>query len=474
MKKAILMGLPIMSICLILSCGKDDGPTPDPEPQEVEITSFSPTSGTVGTEVTINGKNFSSAKEENNVTFGSFKAPVVEASPTKLVVQVPTNAVTGKITVTVGSSSATSTTNFEVLVSSGPPTVTNFEPKFGVPGTEVIIYGENFSTQANAITVTFGDADAIPTNVVNGQITLKVPEGATTGSLSIVTMGAPTVTTADDFTVYVPSSMTMTPDAGYVEEPAFEIGEEISLFFNADVPSGISEFLVHKIINGGEPALLGDITFYHGYVTLNNIQLLPEVEEAIGNEVEIIFSLKGEADIDYATASFSYTVAEQGQGGYGGKYPTFSIIANVKLGSQGNMEYGSYYNSSANAVYSNPGGLTDSEQQLVDITFGTSETYPNLISPDERANYGLNNPLGDNAAKTWLIFNGPASNFNEITSYDVGAAYVTEYWHQGVSIEENMLYKFQNASGEKGVIKVNSITGDGDNKVVHFDIIVQD
>ncbi|KAB7530640.1 hypothetical protein F8C76_03840 [Flagellimonas olearia] len=198
MKKAILMGLPIMSICLILSCGKDDGPTPDPEPQEVEIASFSPTSGTVGTEVTINGKNFSSTKEENNVTFGSFKAPVVEASPTKLVVQVPTNAVTGKITVTVGSSSATSATNFEVLIFPGSLSIDDFQPKEGDFGTIVFIDGSNFSAVLSENTVKFGDVQAEVTDATTSKLTVKVPSGANTNLIS-VTVADHTTETAEYF-----------------------------------------------------------------------------------------------------------------------------------------------------------------------------------------------------------------------------------------------------------------------------------
>ncbi|RYC51264.1 IPT/TIG domain-containing protein [Flagellimonas olearia] len=198
MKKAILASIFILALLLYISCDKDDDPTPDPEPQEVEITSFSPTSGTVGTEVTINGKNFSSAKEENNVTFGSFKAPVVEASPIKLVVQVPTNAVTGKITITVGSSSATSATNFEVLETAEPVSITGFAPKNGDFETIVTIDGSNFSETLAENIVKFGEIQAEVTGATTSKLNVKVPNGANTTLIS-VTVGENTAETQEYF-----------------------------------------------------------------------------------------------------------------------------------------------------------------------------------------------------------------------------------------------------------------------------------
>ena len=471
MKKAILASIFILALLLYISCGKDDDPTPDPEPQEVEITSFSPTSGTVGTEVTINGKNFSSTKTENSVSFNGTAATVKEALATQLTVEVPSGASTGPIKVTVGSSSATSATDFTVMEPVDPPTVDGFEPTYGVIGTEVTITGTNFGDQAS---VKFGDIAAEVTDVTATQLIVTVPDGAETAPINIA-VGSQSVTTSDDFTVYGPASMTMTPDAAYDENPAFEIGEEISLFVDADVPSGISEFLGYKAGNGDEPVLIGEMTIFNGYEGFVNEQLIPEVTEAIGDEVELIFKIKGEADIDYAIVSFSYTVAAQGQGG-GGKYPTFSIYNNVKLGSQGNVEFGSYYSSSANAVYSNPGALTDIEQQQVDITFGVLLNLPNLISPDERAIKGLNNPLGDNATGTTFINKGNSLVFSEITATDVGKInHTVGTVVPNLLIAENVFYSFVNASGKKGYILVNTITDNGgDNKVVDFDIIVQD
>jgi len=65
------------------------------------ITSFFPTSGPVGTAVTITGSNFSTTPEDNIVMFGDVQATVTEASQNQLTVLVPDGADAQSISVTV-------------------------------------------------------------------------------------------------------------------------------------------------------------------------------------------------------------------------------------------------------------------------------------------------------------------------------------------------------------------------------------
>ncbi len=64
------------------------------------ITSFSPTSGPVGTTVTITGTNFNATASNSVVYFGAVKAGIVAASPTSLTVTVPSGATYSPISVT--------------------------------------------------------------------------------------------------------------------------------------------------------------------------------------------------------------------------------------------------------------------------------------------------------------------------------------------------------------------------------------
>lgn len=101
-KSAILFAF----IPLLFQCKEDsDDPTPDPEPPA--ITSISPTSGPVGTEVTINGTNFSEDGTQNTIQFNGTPAAAKSASAIRLVVDVPNEATTGNVTVSVNGQTAT-------------------------------------------------------------------------------------------------------------------------------------------------------------------------------------------------------------------------------------------------------------------------------------------------------------------------------------------------------------------------------
>lgn len=78
------------------------------------ITSFTSTSGPVGTTVIITGTNFSTTPATNTVTFNGVPAVVISSTTTTLTVLVPTGATSGKISVSVGGNSATSTDDFTV------------------------------------------------------------------------------------------------------------------------------------------------------------------------------------------------------------------------------------------------------------------------------------------------------------------------------------------------------------------------
>jgi len=62
------------------------------------ITSFTPTSGAIGTSVTITGTNFNTTAADNVVFFGATKATVSAATATSLIVTVPAGATYGPLT----------------------------------------------------------------------------------------------------------------------------------------------------------------------------------------------------------------------------------------------------------------------------------------------------------------------------------------------------------------------------------------
>jgi hypothetical protein len=168
-----------------------------------EIISFTPESGGEGTTVTIEGNNFSSIVEENQVTFNQVTGVITAATKTSLTTTVPPGASSGKIVVTVGEKSAVSSNDFQVLPS---PTITSFSPASGympaegVTGTSVIITGTNFSATAVNNIVKFNGVDATISVATTTELTTTVPSGASTGKITVSVNGI-TATSTNDFTV---------------------------------------------------------------------------------------------------------------------------------------------------------------------------------------------------------------------------------------------------------------------------------
>lgn len=80
------------------------------------------------------------------------------------------------------------------------PTITSFTPLSGREGTEVIVTGTNFSTNASEIIVRFNGVTAVVTQATTTQLTVIVPTGAATGKIT-VTKTDQTATSAEPFTV---------------------------------------------------------------------------------------------------------------------------------------------------------------------------------------------------------------------------------------------------------------------------------
>jgi hypothetical protein len=78
------------------------------------VSSFTPASGPTGSTFTISGTNFSTIAAQNTVKLNGINAIVTNATSSQLVVTVPSGATTGPVSVTVGSATDTSRSNFTV------------------------------------------------------------------------------------------------------------------------------------------------------------------------------------------------------------------------------------------------------------------------------------------------------------------------------------------------------------------------
>ena len=93
------------------------------------IMSISPSSGPIGTTVTITGSNFNSMPSENIVYFGATRANILTGTTTELTVSVPVGATFEPISVLSNGLIGYSTTPFSVTFGGTEIDVNSFEEK---------------------------------------------------------------------------------------------------------------------------------------------------------------------------------------------------------------------------------------------------------------------------------------------------------------------------------------------------------
>ena len=179
----------------------------DPSGGPPTIASFTPTSGPVGTSVTISGTNFTGATA---VTFNGVSAALTATSATAIQATVPAGATTGPLSVTTSGGTATSTGAFTVA---SAPTITSFVPTSGPVGTSVTINGTNYT---GATAVAFNTVGATFTVTSDTAIQVTVPAAATTGPLSVTAPGGMATSTGAFTVVSAPTITSFAPTSGPV------------------------------------------------------------------------------------------------------------------------------------------------------------------------------------------------------------------------------------------------------------------
>ncbi len=141
------------------------------------VTSFSPTSGSVGNSITVSGTSFGGT---TGVKFGGISATFSGVTAGSLTAVVPVGATNAPISVTTADGTGTSAQTFYVTAA-----VTSFTPNNGAPGSTVKITGNNFT---GATAVNFNGTPAASFVVSNNTtIGAVVPGGVSTGPISVTT-----------------------------------------------------------------------------------------------------------------------------------------------------------------------------------------------------------------------------------------------------------------------------------------------
>lgn len=226
------------------------------------IAGFSPTTGVVGTEVTITGYNFTGLTE---VKFG--ETPVLAKteqdpdgfeviSDSEILVRVPVGAVTSKITVITADGNDVSEADFVVIQAPTIAETGGISPLRGVVGDIVTIIGENLGDVTRVSFLGLADTedeegnplsdDVIVTSfesITATEIKVKVPAGAVSGNL-MVTNVAGSATSAEAYEVITaPELISFNPTSGKVGDDVvisgWVLGEAVSVEFNGTVQNTI-------------------------------------------------------------------------------------------------------------------------------------------------------------------------------------------------------------------------------------------
>ena len=176
-------------------------------PPAPTLANLSPSSGPIGTSVTITGTNLTGT---TSVSFNGSSASFVVNSATQITATVPAGASTGLVTVNTPGGLSNGIT---FSVTAPAPTLTNLSPSSGPVGTSVTITGTGLM---GATAVSFNGTAATFAVVNTGTLTATVPAGATSGSVTVTTPGGPS--NGLPFTVTIPATTitALSPTSGPV------------------------------------------------------------------------------------------------------------------------------------------------------------------------------------------------------------------------------------------------------------------
>tara|TARA_B100000508_G_scaffold140596_1_gene142258 strand:+ start:32237 stop:34390 length:2154 start_codon:yes stop_codon:yes gene_type:complete len=264
-----------------------------------KVTSMSPTSGPIGTSVTIYGSNF--ATSGNTVRFSpNTYGTITSSTSNQIKVTVPTGTMTGPVELTTAGYRLNA--GIFTVSSTTSHTITALSPNGGLIGAEIKIIGTNFDPNAaNNIVTFFGGQNATVKKATPTELTVNVPSGAMTGPVA-VRIGGITVMSAQSFTVFTTPTMVITD----FNPKKAAIGQEVTIdgdlfsttgtntvtFSGGAVATIVSENAKKIVVKVPSGAIDGYFTVNNGTTTATSPQIF-EVEN--GPVITQLTPNKGEA-----------------------------------------------------------------------------------------------------------------------------------------------------------------------------------
>ncbi|MBD2720663.1 IPT/TIG domain-containing protein [Hymenobacter armeniacus] len=184
------------------------------------ITSFTPTSGPVGTTVTVTGTNFTGAT--GATLNGTAVTNFMVMSATSVMFDVPTGATSGTIAVTTPAGTGTSTGTFTVSAPVVTPVISGLSPTAQVAGGPAVTLTVTATGITPTTTVNFNGISYTQTSSTATTVTVTIPASvlATAGSFPVTLTNSAGTSNAFTFVVSNPST------AGAFE--TFEAGTKTS------------------------------------------------------------------------------------------------------------------------------------------------------------------------------------------------------------------------------------------------------
>jgi hypothetical protein len=372
------------------------------------IASLSPTSGGVGTPVTITGTNFGGSQGTSTVTFNGVVAAPISWSDTSIVAPAPKNVTTGNVTVSVGGQPSNGV-SFTVVPA---PSIANLSPTFGAVGTSVVISGLNFGASQGTSTVSFNGTPATPTTWTDTSIVTTAPNGATTGNVTVTVSSQ--ISSGVPFIV-APNISNLSPNSGPVGGSVVITGANFgasqgtsTISFNgmAALPVSWSDTSIVALVPGG--AASGSVL-----VTVNS-------PGSVAFNSALLFNLSAQSGVPQAISNVSQCGNATGQ-------PIACPTSTV-----GNLLIVSYVGASGDnliSVTDNKGNTyVDSGQHGTSSQGGESFIF-----------YAANASAG---VTSWTFTTSVNANLDRVVIYDVGNASATPF--DNATVTSN---NFQAAAG---------------------------
>jgi hypothetical protein len=169
------------------------------------IATVTPTSGTIGTPVTITGSGFGDARGSGIVWLGSIYGNVSTWSNTQIVATVAAGSTSGMVQVKQGGSWSNA-----IPFNVDAPIILSVSPTSGLPGTTVTITGSGFGSVSGSVWL--GTANGVVLGWDDAHVVAQVAPDSTSGVAQILRNGV--LSNAVGFAVNLPHISNVTPTAG--------------------------------------------------------------------------------------------------------------------------------------------------------------------------------------------------------------------------------------------------------------------